>query len=781
MKKTDCRAALMGCLLIVFLFLSFSVNISSYAQSADAPKPVPRDIIALYDGKGQYGHDLRRNMLHRVYEMPLNYLGYNVRYHDVHLGELPKLGERVHGVIIYFDEAIEFDRKSYVKWLADGVDRGKKVVLIGDVGIPDLSILDDESRSLLKKVHAAAGVRHMSSWHLLTQNTKLDYISPEIMNFERGISAPFPPYERMLKAAKGTSYLSVIIDDRYPKKKADLVVSGPGGGYISPEYDYHEQDINGRFITSWYLNPFTFLREALGAMHMPKPDITTHLGKRIFYSHVDGDGWNNLARIERYNSAVVAASDIISEEIFKKYPNFGFSVGLVVGDLVDKCFGSEKSREVARKILELTNIEPASHTYTHPLYWQFFENYDAETEATYASSFPKRPGLFAQSMKTILGAHNHPKNSARIQRLRTRKDHDNDLEFEVLTPEEDMLQVYDVPRSYDCVEYDEDLEITGAIDVINSLAPAHKKVKLIQWSGNTSPYPRFLKKVREAKIWNINGGESRFDPEYPSYSTIYPIGVQVGGERQIYSTASNENTYTNLWSERFFGYRYLIETVQRTNVPRRIAPFNVYFHSYSGERPASLRALQEIMQYASGQDVIPMYSSQFAAIANGFYGVKFDEIGDLAWRVKDRGALQTIRFDDMEGYHVDHDASKGVLGYRSEEGRIYVSLNPSVPEPEIVLTKQPAPALSLISSRLNVIAAKRESADSITMKMTGFSEGMVHFRVPEAGDYAVSYQSEGANAKRKGAKVSVLEGEDLVYHLTDVDHESPIVFHLQKY
>lgn len=771
----------MRAVLVLLLLLSALHAISAAAQS-DASKPVPREIIAIYDGQGQYKHNLRLNMIHRVYEMPLNYLGYNVRYHDIHEAELPKWTDRTHGVIIYFDEELEFDRERYARWLARGVDQGKKMLLIGDIGVPEWSGVSDGAQAALKKIHEAAGVRHMGSWHLLTQSTVIDSIDPEVMNFERKITVPYPPYVRMLATSKGTSYLRMTVNERFPEMKADLIVSGPGGGYISPEYDYHEQDIDERFVTSWFIDPFKFLRVALGDMQKPRADITTHLGRRIFYSHIDGDGWNNLARIEGYDSGVVAASDIITEEILSKYSNFGFSVGLVVGDLVDSCFGSDKSREGARKTLALPNVEPASHTYTHPLYWQFFEDYDKEVEQRYASAFPKKAGLFAQSMKTVLGAHNHPKHSDRIRRLRTRKQHENDaIEFQNLTPEEEMLQVYDTPRSYDCVDFDEDLEINGAIDIINELSPPHKKAKLIQWSGNTSPYERFLRKVRESKIWNINGGESRYDPEYPSYSTIYPIGVQVGNERQIYSTASNENTYTNLWSERFFGYRYLIETVSRTNEPYRIAPFNVYFHSYSGERPASLQALKEIMEYAEAQDVIPLYTSEFAAIANGFYSVNFDQIGEMAWRVKNRGALQNVRFDGMEDYHVDYSHSKGVLGHRAQEGRLYVSLNPSVKEPEVFLREKNdrKDDIFIESSRFNVVSAKR-GENSLTMKLTGFGTGDVDVRVPDDGRYLFALKSELSEKVTKASQFDAQAGQRISYEISDMNRYVPMILHIER-
>ncbi|MGB1539401.1 MAG: hypothetical protein ACPG80_00425 [Rickettsiales bacterium] len=540
-----------------------------------APQPgraenafVQRKVVALYDSS--YFDNVRHLLVHRLFEMPANWLGLDVRYHDVQTG-FPELGDETLGVIIAFESEPKIDIPSYINWLHHWVvKKGKRLVLAESIGIENTNTLEDASLQKLKEVYARIGMRDMQVWHPLTHKSIILYKDPQMVDFERTLSPPLSTFQEMRITLEGTSHLKVAVSPEHPEQYADLVITGPQGGYVAYGYAYHEQDLQDHYVTAWYLNPFAFLRKSLiGNQHFPIPDVTTRNGRRIFYSHIDGDGWNNLSLIEHYHDTLASSADVIENEILRAYPDFGFSVGLVAGDVVNSCFGSDKSRETARRIYALPNVEPTSHTYTHPLYWEFFEHYTEEKEKPYIRAFPQRAGMFSQDFSSLLtretkeenfnmdGGHTH--NSLRRQEKPRHE----------MTEKEKLKELYDVPRSYNCVPFDEEKEINEAKAIIEALTPEGKKVELLQWSGNTSPYEGFIRKVREAGMLNINGGESRFDNEYPSYSSLYPIGIRVGKELQIYSTASNENTYTNLWSERFFGYRYLIETVRHTEDPIR--------------------------------------------------------------------------------------------------------------------------------------------------------------------------------------------------------------------
>src|ERR1700738_4512097 len=71
------------------------------AALAQEPIPVKREVIALYDGAQEGDADLTR--IHRFAEMPLNHLGFILRFHDIRT-KLPEPAEmeRYRGVLTWF-------------------------------------------------------------------------------------------------------------------------------------------------------------------------------------------------------------------------------------------------------------------------------------------------------------------------------------------------------------------------------------------------------------------------------------------------------------------------------------------------------------------------------------------------------------------------------------------------------------------------------------------------------------------------------------------------------
>ena len=494
-------------------------------------------------------------------------------------------------------------------------------------------------------------------------------------------------------------------------------------------------------VEQWYVNPFRFLEMVLRGGYEPKPDITTLNGRRIFYSHIDGDGWNNLSEIKKYRKHKTISADVIYKEVLQAFPEIPVSVSIISSEMDEKCYGLSVSADIARKIFALPNVEPTSHTHSHPLFWHYLETMQPELEAQFLHKYPKKPerkGLYSMvfGKKTESSWHEH-------------KEHGHEGEFfeRVLSPDARgelfKNQYYETPRSYACEPYDLEQEIVGSIEVVNSLSPEHKKARLMQWSGDTSPYEEVLRVTREAGYLNINGGDSRFDNEYPSYTSVSPVGLRVGDEIQIYSSNSNENTYTNLWTDRFYGFLYLQHTVKNTENPIRVQPFNIYYHMYSGEKQASLNALLANIRFAQQQPTIDIFASDFAAIANGFFSARFESEGDGAWRVRDRGALQTLRFDIPEAV-VDMNRSEGVTGYSYHGGSMYVSLDEDTEEPLVVVKQLQANTVPEKSETPILIESSWRIKDlqnvknSLMFTASGFGKGEFSFRFPSLGEHRLN-------------------------------------------
>lgn len=740
---------------------------SAWAAEGDF---IPRKLVALYDSR--YELDLRQNTIHRFLGMPANQLGYDIEYHDVNR-PLPALDDDTHGILIWFHYEPIPEVGTYIDWLAENLEQGRHLAVLENMGIGRVESLSPEHFRKLQTIYARIGIRDMGGWRELTYNSRIIHRNPDVVDFERKMRPPLPSYAETVATAQGVSHMRISPGENLPGAYADVVVTGPQGGYVAPGYAYHEQDLEERTVSVWLINPFRFLELSLKPPLYPVPDVTTRFGRRIFFSQIDGDGWNNPTHIEKHRDKFASSADVLTKEIFEAYPDFPFTVGVVAGDVADDCFGSEKSRKTARQMLALPNVEVASHTYTHPLYWQFFRDYTEEKERPYAANYPKRSGLFRQDFGALFSSHTHDAKPP-VPSMQDMKD-GFVIRDRQAAEREEMLAMYKVPRAYNCVPFSEHNEIVTAKEVIESLAPEGKKVTLLQWSGNTSPYEGFLRATREAGLLNINGGESRYDAEYPSYSTLYPIGIKIGGERQIYSSASNENTYTNLWSERFYGYRYLLETLRHTESPIRVSPFNVYFHSYSGERPGSLRALKEIMNYARKQELIPLIASDYVRIAMGFYSTRVERIAPMHWRIYDRQKMQTLRLPAPRAAFVDISQSKGVLGQRILLDNLYIFLNPSVDKPEIILKEMDSEAypsfMTLYSSRWDILSAERQGATAIRLTTQGYGQGEMTWLVPRDGVYTVTViPQDGQEASRN---VSTEDGR-LHFSLEDVSGIHPV-------
>ncbi|MBF5094097.1 hypothetical protein F1643_05945 [Azospirillum sp. INR13] len=185
--------------------------------------------------------------------------------------------------------------------------------------------------------------------------------------------------------------------------------------------------------------------------------------------------------------------------------------------------------------------------------------------------------------------------------------------------------------------------------------------------------------------------------------------------------------------------------------PIRLKPFNVYYHMYSGQKAASLNALVSVLTAARATELAPVAASTYARIAEGFYTARFEPLeGGRRWRVRDRGALNTLRFDRASATAVDFSRSAGVLGQRHSQGSLYVALDPAVAEPVVALAEvdradrdPPASVPYLVEGRWAFSALAGEGA-GFRVAATGYGEGSMVWRVPRSGPWTVTAERDGA-------------------------------------
>lgn len=357
----------------------------------------------------------------------------------------------------------------------------------------------------------------------------------------------------------------------------------------------------------WIANPFSLFKAALRLETIPVPDPTTENAKRLLFTHVDGDGIMN--RVE-FNPKLFSGN-VVMDQVLKHY-QIPHSISIIEAETAS--YGLypdiyEELEALAQRIMKLDNVEGASHTFTHPYKWKKIVN-----------------GTLDKAYR--LGVKNYD---------------------------------FSIPR-----------DITGSIDYVNTkLMPEDKTLaQTIFWSGDCSPQEEVLEYMYRNGYLNINGGDTIISNTQPWLSNVAPLGIKHGEYYQIYTGQQNENVYTNDWTGPFWGFKKVIQTFKMTEKPRRLKPINIYYHFYAGSKRASLSALKSAFDWATTQDVMPIYTSEYIKKVMDFYDISIvKEDGKwLYWGMKH---LKTLRLDSV---NVDMKHSRGVVGYKAP----YISLAPDM-------------------------------------------------------------------------------------------------------
>ncbi|MBS0244049.1 MAG: hypothetical protein JSS20_17900, partial [Proteobacteria bacterium] len=593
-----------------------------------------------------------------------------------------------------------------MSWLEQALGRDLKYVVLGEVAPPGTQADLAQTNRLLQRI----GLEQQTDYVDQGWRAKVIDRDPEMIGFERPLDKVLPGFP-VLRAlgAQAEPHLVIEGPTRDAPVRSVVVATSRDGGFAAGNYAFYYEPNTDR--ERWTINPFAFFARAFGEERRPIPDVTTLAGRRMYFSQIDGDGWNNVSEIEGHREAQRVAAEVIEREAIAPFPDLPVSVALILGDIEPELGGLASSAAIAKRLYALPQVEVASHTHTHPFNWQFFENYD-RTEEQRRIEQSQTPTLTVRDRMTrqVLALAKKPLPTDPRDKYVAGTD--------------------DLPRTYLRHPFDLQNDTVGAISETERLAPDGKRLRLYQWSGDTSPFEAAIRAVRKVGVRNINGGDSRYDPEYPSVSYVPPISRSVGTQRQIYAAASNENTYTNDWTGPYYGFFMLEKTLANTDSPRRLKPFDLYYHMYSGEKASALAAVRHLLEMARQGPYIPVAASEYATIADDFFGVEIVQIDLFSWSVGKRGALSTIRFDDAELLAVDFAHSDGVLGATRHNGALYVSLDPVIDRAVVTLRgrnneqalragDRGAPVATLVDSRWQ-LSAMQPGACGFKISARGF-------------------------------------------------------------
>ncbi|MEF8723883.1 MAG: bifunctional glycoside hydrolase 114/ polysaccharide deacetylase family protein [Candidatus Accumulibacter phosphatis] len=382
------------------------------------------------------------------------------------------------------------------------------------------------------------------------------------------------------------------------------------GGYVLDPFA--AIDLPNTEQSRWIIDPFAFLQQALALPALPLPDTTTENGRRLMFIHIDGDGYPSRAALP----GTPLAGEALLTQVLQRY-RLPTTMSVIEGEVAPGGLYPALSAEmeaIARRTFALPYIEIASHSLSHPFDWNRAEQVapKGKDEESYHLEIPGY--------------------TMNLER-----------------------------------------EIVGSVDYIRkNLAPPGKAVQIMLWSGDAAPQAQALRIAENAGLLNMNGGNTIITRSFPSLTAVSPLGYALDGIFQTFAPVMNENVYTNLWRGPFYGFERVIETFQMTESPRRLKPIDIYYHTFSASKRASLNALYKVYDWSLAQSPNLIHASDFIRKALDFETMVLarDEGG---WRIRGNGELRTLRAPLSMGYP-DRAASGGVAGYRAGEEGNYIHL-----------------------------------------------------------------------------------------------------------
>ena len=555
-----------------------------------AVEVLPRKVLGLYDGRSV--NDPANSDLHHHIATPLNYMGYQLEMQDLRK-PLPseQLAGRYAGVVVWPHNENVDGKNSLAVWVRRQIDDGVKLLFIDGFGMPP-----EQVANVLGLEYRRAARRGLPS-------LKISHRTEDI-GFEAEPSLQPGAFAR-LKIKDGKAWLTLTAQNG---EEYDAVGITSWGGYV--QYPYGVVQIM-QDQARWVVNPFSLLVKSLGLASPVAPDPTTENGVRLLLAHIDADGFESYAEWPGGRYAGVE----MREKILKRF-RIPTAVSVITGIVDEKGLYPQQAAELQkefRETLALPWIEAATHTYSHPYYWQD----SAEGRTMYSERYLRIPGYT--------------------------------LNYET--------------------------EVIGSVNFINNrLLPPGKKVTLLQWSGDCTPPAEAIRLTYTAGIRNINSGDTLMTVTNPSITSVASLGVAKDGWFQVFAPNQNENVYTNDWKGPFYGYRRVIETFRMTDTPRRLKPVNIYYHFYSASKLASLQALLDVYGWAMQQELFPIYTSAYADKVLDFNRTVI-AASDRGWQVRNKGDLRQLRLPIAAGYP-DLVASKGVIGFSDHNDQRYIHLAP---------------------------------------------------------------------------------------------------------
>jgi hypothetical protein len=648
-----------------------------------------RELLMLYDGTLYEGTDDDDKVFSSAFQhgaTAVEYMGYIPVLYDISDGLISdeKL-QRFAGAIIWlYGDYAKKHSKEFEKFIFKIKQNGMKILFFRGL---DPSYHLNIFRKLRIGINTNFNAENISDEKKnIKYRSDLNYIGYEIDPYYEPTGFHFnPENSKKLLEVIGKDYTSTI------------AAITPWGGYVFEGASIVE--ISGE--TLWVIDPFKLIRDSLRLKKLAVPDPTTENGNRLLFVHMDGDGIMNRAEWD----AELFSGDVLYKEIFSRY-KIPQSISIIEGETApyglygkynsDKEEGdiSPKLEAIARRTYTLDNIEPASHTFTHPFYWGKIIN----------DTLNKNYRLQVPNYKFSLAR-----------------------------------------------------EISGSLKYINTkLNFKKRKANTIFWSGDCLPTSTTLEYLYKNDILQINGGDTVIVNDKPWLSNIAPYGIKRGDYYQVFTGAQNENVFTNDWLGPFWGYKKVIQTFKLTDKPKRFKPIDIYYHTYSGSKRASLNALHTVYKWAMKQEVMPVYTSYYIPKVMDFYDISL-AYEKNRWLIKGTKNLKTLRLE--KDVNIDLSKSIGIIGMKDHESDRYIHLDEHATQ-MLVLSKEDKDQSYLIDSNVALISSNR-SKKSMELLFGGEVPAKIRYRLAKGCELHTSPAADQIKRKSDIVSLSYSEKKDV--------------------
>jgi hypothetical protein len=320
------------------------------SAATQEPSPVKREILALYDGAQEGSAELSR--IHRFAELPLNHLGFIVKFRDVGKG-LPSLAEMegYRGVITWFAGAIA-NSDAYLAWANQVSRQNLRYVILGHIGVaPDTANL-----LVVNRLLSMLGIYYTGDYVAPTLGTRVAYKDSDLIDFECRLDSVMPDYPVVTAIGPGARIgLMVETPPSDGRRSAVLVAVGGRGGYAAFGYEFCHQR-PPLYLGKWLLNPFAFFAAAFDANGQPVPDVTTASGNRLFLGVLDNEGWTLPSKIENARDNALTAGDVVLRDLIEPFNGLSTTVELREGAVTNFGRSGRQAQALRKRLLASNNI-----------------------------------------------------------------------------------------------------------------------------------------------------------------------------------------------------------------------------------------------------------------------------------------------------------------------------------------------------------------------------------------------------------------------------------------